>query len=152
MTGADLGCWPGKYAAKALLGYIIDTRLTAAGPGPVVSVPSPWDTWWACYRAAIPLPALASRILIRDRSCPSCVRRALQFADANPPGHPGTGAQACGCLLRWAGQMRAPGPRVTWPPLVLFAVAHATFLCVQLSPRQGRGGEEDDGLPGREGE
>jgi hypothetical protein len=119
MTGADLGCWPVKYAAKALLGYFIDTSLTAAAPGPVVSVPSPWDTWWACYRAAIPRPGLALSTEVRDRSCPSCARRALHLAGASPPGHPGTGAQACGCLLQWAGQMRAPGPRVAWPPVSL---------------------------------
>jgi len=119
MTGADLACWPVKYAAKALLGYLMDTRLAAAGPGPMVSAPSPWDAWWACYRAAIPMSARAPRIVVRDRSCPSCARRALQLATASPPGHPGTGAQACGCLLRWAGQMRAPGPRVTWPPTCL---------------------------------
>jgi hypothetical protein len=119
MTSAGPGCWPGKYAAKALLGYLMDTRLTAAGPGPVVSVPSPWDTWWACYRAAISLPGLAVSIEVRDRSCPSCARRALRLAGASPPGHPGTGAQGCGCLLRWAGQMRAPGPRVTWPLVCL---------------------------------
>jgi len=84
-----------------------------------VSVPSPWDAWWACYRAAIPMPARAPRIVVRDRSCPSCARRALQLATANTPSHPGTGAQSCGCLLRWAGQMRAPGPSVAWPPVSL---------------------------------
>lgn len=119
MTGADLGCWPGKYAAKALLGYVMDARLTAAGPGLVVGMPGPWDVWWACYRAAIPLPALALSTEVRDRSCPACASRALQLAGARPPGHPGTGVQACGCLLRWARQMRAPGPRVAWPPTCL---------------------------------
>ncbi len=119
MTGADLRCWPVKYAAKALLGYLMDIRLTAAGPGPVVSVPSPWDAWWACYRAALPLPGSAPRIVIGDRSCPSCTGRARGLAAGSPPGHPGTGAQACGCLLRWAEQMRAPGSPVTWPPACL---------------------------------
>ena len=118
MTGADPGRWPAKYAAKALLGYLMDIRLAAAGPA-AVSVPSPWDAWWACYRAAIPLPGLAPGIVVRDRSCPSCTGRALQLAAASPPGHPGTGPQACGCLLRWAGQMRAPGPPVAWPPVSL---------------------------------
>jgi hypothetical protein len=119
MTGADTEVWPVKYAAKALLGYLMDIRLGAAGPGPPVSVPTPWDTWWACYRATIPLPGLALSIVVRDRSCPSCTGRAFRLAAASPPGHPGTGAQACGCLLRWAGQMRAPGPRVAWPPVSL---------------------------------
>jgi hypothetical protein len=119
MTGADLACWPVKYAAKALLGYLMDTRLTVTEAEPAVSVPSPWDAWWACYRAAIPLPTVAPRVRVSDRSCSSCARRALQLATARPPGHPGTGAQACGCLLRWAGQMRAPGPRVAWPPVCL---------------------------------
>jgi hypothetical protein len=119
MTGADPGYWPVKYAAKALLGYLMDIRLTTAGAEPAVSVPSPWDAWWACYRAAIPLPALAPRIVVRDRSCASCTGRALQLAAASPPGHPGTRPQACRCLLRWAEQIRAPGPRVAWPPACL---------------------------------
>src|SRR5581483_4614978 len=95
------------------------TRLGAAGPGSVVSVPSPWDAWWACYRAAIPMPALAPRVAVRDRSCPSCTGRVLQLAAASPPGHPGTGQPACGCLRRWAVQMRAPGLPVAWPPVAL---------------------------------
>lgn len=119
MTGSDPGYWPVKYAAKALLGYLMDMRLTTAGAGPAVSVPSPWDAWWACYRAAIPLPALVPRIVARDRSCPSCTDRALRLAAASPPGHPGTTPQACECLLRWAEQMRAPGPRAAWPPVRL---------------------------------
>lgn len=119
MTGTDPGHWPVKYAAKALLGYLMDIRIAAAGLEPAVSVPSPCDAWWACYRAAIPLPGLALGIQVRDRSCPSCTRRALHLAAASPPGHPGTGTQACGCLLRWAGQIRAPGPQVAWPPASL---------------------------------
>jgi hypothetical protein len=117
MTAADPGYWPVKYAAKALLGYLMEIRLTTARTEPAVSVPSPWDAWWACYRAAIPLAALALRIVVGDRSCPSCNGRALQLARL--PGHPGTRPQGCGCLLRWATQMRAPGPRVAWPPVSL---------------------------------
>ncbi|MGD0605667.1 MAG: hypothetical protein ABSA53_18985 [Streptosporangiaceae bacterium] len=119
MTGADPGRWPAKYAAKALLGFLMDIRLGAAGTEPAVSVPSPWDAWWACYRAALLLPGLALGLVACDRSCPSCAGRALQLAAARPPGHPGMGVRACGCLLRWAGQMRAPGPRVAWPPVSL---------------------------------
>ena len=119
MTGADPGYWPVTYAAKALLGYLMDIRLTTPEAGPAVSVRSPWDAWWACYRAAIPLGALALRIVVRDRPCPSCTGRALRLAAASPPGHPGTTPQACGCLLRWAEQMRARGPRAAWPPVCL---------------------------------
>jgi hypothetical protein len=119
VTGADPGRWPAKYAAKALLGFVMDIRLGTAGTEPAVSVPSPWDAWWACYRAALPLPGLAPGIVTCGRSCPSCAGRALRLAAASPPRHPGTGAQACGCLLRWAGQMRAPGPRAGWPPVSL---------------------------------
>jgi len=116
MTGAVPSPWPDKYAAKALLGYVMDIRLAGAAPGTAVIVPSPWDAWWACYRAGLSLTGLTSGISVRGQSCSCCARRALRLAAASPPGHPGTGPQDCGCLLRWAGQMRAPGLRVTWPP------------------------------------
>ena len=52
MTGAVPSPWPEKHAARALLGYVMDIRLAGAAAGPAaVSVPSPWDAWWACYRA-----------------------------------------------------------------------------------------------------
>ena len=119
MTTPAPGHGPGKHTARALLGYVLDTQLSGAVPEREVSVPSPWDAWWACYRAGLPLAGLAPGVRVRDHACPSCARRALRLAGASPPGHPGTGPQACGCLLKWAERMRGPGPRVTWPPVSL---------------------------------
>jgi hypothetical protein len=119
MTPAGPASWPDKYAARALLGYVLEARLSGAAPEPGLSVPSPWDAWWACYRAGLPLAGLAPGIRARSRVCPRCTRRALRLAAADPPAHPGTGPQACGCLLDWAAGMRAPGARVTWPPVTV---------------------------------
>jgi hypothetical protein len=119
MTGAVSSPWPDKHAARALLGYVMDIRLAGAAAGSAaVSVPSPWDAWWACYRAGFSFTSLDPGIRVRG-NCPRCGRRALRLAAADPPGHPGTGPQPCGCLRRWAGQVRAPGPSVTWPPACL---------------------------------
>ena len=119
MTTPAPGHGPGKHTARALLGYVLDTQLSGAASEREVSVPSPWDAWWACYRAGLPLAGLASGVRTRDHACPSCARRALRLAAASPPGHPGTGPQACGCLLEWAERMRGPGPRMAWPPVSL---------------------------------
>jgi hypothetical protein len=116
MTSTSPGHWPDKHAARALLGYILATRLTDAAPAAAVAVPSPWDVWWVCYRARLPLDALPCGIGVRDRHCPSCTRRAFHLAATSPPGHPGDGLTSCSCLLAWAQTMRAPGPYVAWPP------------------------------------
>ncbi|MGH3250951.1 MAG: hypothetical protein ACRDOI_32745, partial [Trebonia sp.] len=44
---------------------------------------------------------------------------AALLAIADPPAHPGTDLGSCGCLLRWAETMRAPGPGAGWPPSAL---------------------------------
>jgi hypothetical protein len=119
MARTDSGRWPDKHAARALLGYLLDTRLSGAPPEPGLAVPSPWDAWWACYRARLPLAALTPGIGVRDRHCSSCARHALNLATASLPGHPGTGPMSCGCLLEWAERMRAPGPQIAWPPVSL---------------------------------
>ncbi len=108
----------GKHAARALLGYAMDARLSgtlATG----ARVPSPWDAWWAAYRAAIPLPDLAPGTRTDRTACPGCAQQGMALAGSRPPGHPGTGHGACGCLLRWAAAMRAPGPAPAWPPASL---------------------------------
>jgi hypothetical protein len=120
MTGAGRRPWPEKHAAKALLGYVLDLRLAHAAPGPSpISVRSPWDAWWACYRAGLPLSQLAPRISYGPGACPSCASRALRLAATDPPGHPGNGPGACRCLGEWASRMRAPGPPASWPPMSL---------------------------------
>ena len=109
--------WSAKHAAKALLGYLMDTRLTGV-PSPgreTVSVPDAWDAWWACYRAGVPLGQAGIRIQAGEGSCPACSGRAALLAIASPPAHPGTDPGPCACLLRWAGAMRAPGPDAGWP-------------------------------------
>lgn len=115
------GAWAAKHAAKTLLGYIMDTRLAGSPPGgrETVSVPDAWDAWWACYRAGIPLGQAGVRIQAGEGSCPECSGHAALLAIADPPGHPGTDPASCGCLLRWAGIMRGPGPDAGWPPAVL---------------------------------
>jgi hypothetical protein len=113
--------WSAKHAAKALLGYVIDTRL-AGGPSPdreTVRVPDAWDAWWACFRAGIPLGHSGVRIQAGEGSCPDCSGHAALLAITDPPGHPGTDPGSCGCLLRWAEAMRSPGPDAGWPPSAL---------------------------------
>jgi hypothetical protein len=87
--------------------------------GPV-RVLSPWDAWWACYRAMLPLGRIGVSILLPRRACRLCAHQAIYLAASSPPRHPETGnGQACGCLPRWAMRMRAPGATATWPPLSL---------------------------------
>jgi hypothetical protein len=58
VTGRDSGAWAAKHTAKALLGYILDSQLTGfAHAQETAAVPSPWDAWWACYRARLPAAA-----------------------------------------------------------------------------------------------
>jgi nucleoside diphosphate kinase len=107
--------WPAKHAGRALLGYALEVRLAGLTPESGITVPGPWDAWWACYRAGMPLATLIPGVLPADQSCSSCTRRARELADAHPPRHPGTGPKPCGCLRRWAEAMRAPGPPLAWP-------------------------------------
>ena len=121
MKTPEAGAWTAKHTAKALLGYILDSLLCGAPPdrGEMAAVPSPWDAWWACYRAGLPAGATGIRVRPGD-SCADCGGLAAALAAASPPGHPGTaGPGSCGCLLRWAAAMRVPGPPADWPPVVL---------------------------------
>jgi hypothetical protein len=121
VTGRGAGAWAAKHAAKALLGCILDSLLTGTAHGwpEVVVVPSPWDAWWACYRAALPTAAIGVHVQAADGSCPDCAERAAALASAEPLGHPGTEPGSCGCLLRWASALRSPGPAARWPPAAL---------------------------------
>lgn len=121
MTRPEPDAWTAKHAAKALLGYIMDTRLTGHQPAGRVTalVPAPWDAWWACFRAGVPLGRTGTRAGPVNGSCPECARRAAALAASDPPGHPGTEPDRCGCLLRWAATLRSPGPEPGWPPAVL---------------------------------
>lgn len=119
MTGHSPAAWAAKHTAKALLGYILDTRLAGAAHAQEAAVPSPWDAWWACYRAGLPAAATGIRVRAADSGCPQCARRAVSLAAADPPGHPGTEPGSCGCLLRWAATLRSPGPAARWPPATL---------------------------------
>jgi Nucleoside diphosphate kinase len=114
------GRWPAKYLPKALLGHVTETLLSGQTTGETVRVSSPWDAWWACYRAAVPLGQLGVRIALPETACPECARDALTLASAAQPQHPDLrDGRPCGCLLEWAVRMRAPAPRVAWPPLSL---------------------------------
>lgn len=106
-------------SARLLLGYAMETRLTPGAQMEPVTIASPWDLWWACYRAAIPAAELAPPACISEGACAACARTAGRLAALDPPGHPGvTRLPECGCLLRWATAMRQ-GPRMAWPPIRL---------------------------------
>ena len=120
MTGRETRFQPARHAAKALLGYALDTLLsgTSAGDSGAL-VPNPWDAWWACYRAGRPLAVSGTCVSAGDGACADCAGQALALAAASPPCHPGTEPGPCGCLLRWAAAMRSPGPPAGWPPTAL---------------------------------
>jgi hypothetical protein len=120
VTGRAASFQPARHAAKALLGYALDTLLsgTPAGDGGT-RVPNPWDAWWAAYRTGRPQAATGTRVSAGGGACADCAGRALALAAASPPGHPGTEPGPCGCLLRWAAAMRSPGPPAGWPPTAL---------------------------------
>ncbi len=114
------GRWPAKYLPRALLGHVMETLLSGHTCEETVQLSSPWDAWWACYRAVLPLGRLGIGVTAPDKGCGDCVRDAFALASADPPRHPDPGAaRPCGCLLEWAVRMRAPAPRVAWPPLSL---------------------------------
>jgi hypothetical protein len=121
VTEREPGAWAAKHAAKALLGYALESLLTGTEPGgrEAATMPSPWDAWWACYRARLPLRATGIRTRAARSACAGCAGRAAALAGADPPGHPGTEPGPCGCLVRWATVLRAPGPSARWPPMSL---------------------------------
>jgi len=108
-----------KHAARTLLGYALECRLAGPAAPEGMLVPSAWDAWWACYRAGLPLSQLAPGTRTASPACGSCGELALQLAEASPPRHPGTGDEACGCLLSWAKVMRSPAAAVQWPATAL---------------------------------
>jgi hypothetical protein len=74
---------------QALLGYVLETRLAGlSAPAPAVAVNSPWDLWWACFRAAIPVGQLNVNCEVSPLSCPACVKEAGEMAAASPPRTP----------------------------------------------------------------
>jgi hypothetical protein len=113
--------WAAKYAAKALLGYALDSLLAdRARPNrETLTVPSPWDAWWACYRTGLSTGTTGIPVRTVRSACPTCVARAAELAAADPPGHPGTEPGRCCCLLRWAAVLRSAGPVAAWPPVTL---------------------------------
>jgi hypothetical protein len=120
VTGRATSFQPSRHTAKALLGYALDTLLSGTpARDSETRVPNPWDAWWASYRTARPLAATGTRVSAGGGACPDCAGQALTLAAASPPGHPGTEPGPCGCLLRWAAAMRAPGPPAGWPPTAL---------------------------------
>lgn len=124
MTETASNDWAVKYAAKALLGYILDNWLFqhASDPRPA-RIPNVWDVWWACYRADLPLRRTGVGVLADQAGCHDCAGRAFALAEANPVRYPDVESFSCDCLLRWCRQVRSPGPRPDWPPSALsFAI------------------------------
>jgi hypothetical protein len=119
VTSGPAAAVSAKHAARALLGYAMECLL-AGLPAPAGTlVPGPWDAWWACYRAGLPLGRLAAGTRARRTACASCAERASLLAAADPPQHPGAVGCPGGCLLSWAAAMRSPGTPVTWPDSAL---------------------------------
>jgi hypothetical protein len=121
VTGRGPDAWAAKHTAKALLGYMLDSLLAGTGheEQETSAVPSPWDGWWACYRAGLPAAATGIAVRAGGNACPECGERAAVLAAADPPGHPGTASEPCGCLLRWGAVLRSPGPAAAWPHVAL---------------------------------
>jgi hypothetical protein len=120
VTGRAASFQPARHAAKALLGYALDTLLSGTPAGDIgTCVPNPWDAWWASYRTGRPLAATGTRAVAGVGACAECASRALALAAASPPGHPGTEPGPCGCLLRWAAAMRSPGRPADWATAAL---------------------------------
>ena len=121
MTERAPDAWAAKHAAKSLLGYALDSLLagTARPNQETLTVPSPWDAWWASYRAGLSTGTTGIPVRAVGSACPACVARASELAAADPPGHPGTEPGPCCCLLRWAAVLRSAGPAAAWPPVSL---------------------------------
>jgi hypothetical protein len=110
-----------KHLPKALLGYVLESRLADQPPvSTSAPVSSPWDVWWVCYRARLPLNTLDVPTHTPGTTCAECERDARALAATEPPGHPDMRqARQCTCLLEWAVRMRAPATPVDWPPMTL---------------------------------
>ena len=106
--------------AKALLGYALEIRLASRTTREPVQPDSPWDLWWACYRAGLSAADLLPQARTNPSACRTCSQAAWRLAKASPPRHPGlTRQEPCGCLTRWAIAMRQPGEHLPWPPVSL---------------------------------
>jgi hypothetical protein len=106
---------PAKHLPKALLGLVMERRLLGASEPEEVPVSSPWDLWWACFRAVEPADQLGIHASREGAGCVDCDRDALALATASPPRHPDVGGRPCDCLLAWAIRMRRPVGTVQWP-------------------------------------
>lgn len=116
MTAAGLQALPDKYRPKALLGLVMERRLSGCTEPAQMPVSSPWDLWWACFRAVEPADRLGIRATRAGLGCADCDHDALALATASPPRHPDVvGGRPCDCLLAWAVQMRRPAGPVPWP-------------------------------------
>ena len=115
---------PAKHIPKALLGFVMELRLTGSIPDQAVPVLSPWDLWWASYRSAIPLGQLGIQVTRPGMGCADCDHDAVELAASSPPRHPDVvGGRPCECLLEWAMRMRAPTAALLWPqPTVTLAL------------------------------
>jgi nucleoside diphosphate kinase len=106
-----------RYRVTALLGLIVESTLTGSpvqgwAPG---LVRSPWDLWWACYRAACPPPPSLRRA-VSASSCAPCAAQVDVLLDGPVPAHPQQLPQdPCQCMRTWAVAMRRPAPEMVWP-------------------------------------
>ena len=121
MTESVSDAWAAKHAAKALLGYVLDSLFTGTArlKQDIPTLPSPWDAWWASYRAGLSAGTADIPVRVVENACPTCAERAADLAAADPPDHPGIWPARCGCLLRWAAVLRSDGPLASWPPAAL---------------------------------
>lgn len=116
MRAAGPPTLPVKYLPKALLGLIMERRLSGCSEPEQVPVSSPWDLWWACFRAVETADQLGIRTTRDGIGCADCDHDALALAAASQPRHPdAVGGQPCDCLLAWAIRMRRPADPVPWP-------------------------------------
>jgi hypothetical protein len=76
-----------------------EARLSGTAAGPAVVLPSPWDVWWACYRAALPLAALAN----------AAASDVISSRYTRPPSR--SGARAANCPITPAIRTCANGAR-----------------------------------------
>ncbi|WP_433186197.1 hypothetical protein [Actinoallomurus sp. CA-150999] len=107
---------PAKHLPKALLGLVMERRLTERHSPETVSVSSAWDVWWACYRAALSVDQLGVQVTRPGIGCADCDRDAVALATESPPRHPdAVGCRPCNCLLAWAIRMRGPAAPAQWP-------------------------------------
>ncbi|MFI6290043.1 hypothetical protein ACIBEJ_00570 [Nonomuraea sp. NPDC050790] len=108
-----------REVPKVLLGFILQSHLSGTidvGTPVPVHLASPWDLWWAAYRAGIPFAQLGVEPIMPYGACRTCVADAHACASADPPRHPDElGDRPCRCQRLWAIRMREGGERTRWP-------------------------------------